>query len=134
MNDRELIFLAEEARQQAYAPYSNFLVGAAILTADNKIFSGANIENSSYGLTICAERVAIFEMIKNGCFQAKKIAIIGSSPEPLAPCGACRQVMAEFFTPETEIIMAGLNKTFIKKTLAELLPHSFNLKDYKNAK
>jgi cytidine deaminase len=132
MKDKELIAVAAKARTGAYAPYSNFLVGAAILTEGGELFTGVNIENSSFGLTICAERVAVFEMVKNGQRKARKIAIIGSLDTPLSPCGACRQVMAEFFAPETEIIMAGLNGEYKKKTLRELLPDFFNFKDYQN--
>ena len=119
----QLIAKAKEAASRAYAPYSHFSVGAAILTTDGRIFHGCNVENISFGLTICAERNAIFSAIANGCREFEKIAIVADTEEPISPCGACRQVLAEF-NPNMEIILAN----FLGKTetfhLSELLPRS----------
>lgn len=119
----QLIAKAKEAASRAYAPYSHFSVGAAILTTDGRIFHGCNVENISFGLTICAERNAIFSAIANGCREFEKIAIVADTEEPISPCGACRQVLAEF-NPNMEIILAnfqGKTETF---HLSELLPRS----------
>ncbi|MEO0077204.1 MAG: cytidine deaminase [candidate division WOR-3 bacterium] len=120
----ELINAAKQASKFAYAPYSKFKVGAAILTKANKIYTGANIENASYGLTICAERVALFKAISEGEKQFKAIAIYTNTKKFTMPCGACRQVLSEF-SPKIELILInGAGK--IKKTnLAKLLPYPF---------
>ncbi len=121
---QELIDKAKEARLKAYAPYSNFKVGSAVLTENGTIFTGCNIENASLGLSICAERVAIFKAIASGCKSIKAIAIICDTKEPCSPCGACRQVMVEF-SPEMEVIMVNLqSKTKIVKA-KEILPGFF---------
>lgn len=120
----ELIQRAIAARQQAYAPYSRFLVGAALLTNTNEIVCGANMENASYGLTICAERVAAGTAIAAGYrqFQAIAIATVGQ----VSPCGACRQVLAEF-APDLPILLVDANQIqpVIETNLAELLPRQF---------
>lgn len=119
----QIIAKAKEAASRAYAPYSQFSVGAAVLTTDGRIFHGCNVENISFGLTICAERNAIFSAIANGCREFEKIAIVADTEEPISPCGACRQVLAEF-NPNMEIILAnfqGKTETF---HLSELLPRS----------
>lgn len=120
----ELINAAKQASKFAYAPYSKFKVGSAILTKANKIYTGANIENASYGLTICAERVALFKAISEGEKQFKAIAIYTNTKRFTMPCGACRQVLSEF-SPKIELILInGAGK--IKKTnLAKLLPYPF---------
>ena len=124
MENRELMYLAENAKQKSYSPYSKFKVGAALLTKDGKIYVGANIENSSYPLTVCAERVAFFKAISEGEKEFEKIAISGSSDNFCFPCGACRQVMSEFCAGDFKILCAGEEevKTF---TLSELLPERF---------
>ena len=128
-----LIAKAKEAQKNAYAPYSRFKVGAALLTADNKITLGCNIENASYGLTVCAERVAVFKAVSEGYRKFKAIAVVTTARSPdrgtadgSYPCGACLQVMAEFAPKLTVIISNGKNKTKILQ-LKELLPKAFKL-------
>jgi len=117
-----LVSHAKLARKNAYAPYSNFSVGAAVL-ACNKIYHGCNVENASYGLTMCAERVAIFKAVSDGCRSVDAVTIYA---EPKAyPCGACLQVMAEFCSKDCKIIVAGKNAVEVY-ALSELLPHAFS--------
>lgn len=125
----ELIKKAKEARQVAYAPYSNFKVGAALLTSKGKLYLGNNIENSSYSLTCCAERVAIFKAVSSGEQHFKKLAVVGNTKKVIQPCGACRQVMAEFFTEEVKIYLANLKGDMIETNISHLLPESFSLND-----
>ncbi len=125
--DMNLIEKALEASKYAYTPYSHYQVGAAILTKDNNIYTGCNIENASYGLTICAERVAIFKAISEGEKEIKAIAVITNDEEYAKPCGSCLQVMAEFMKDDATIILANKNKEYIVKTLKELLPEAFRL-------
>jgi cytidine deaminase len=120
-----LLQAAKEAQKKAYAPYSKFKVGAALLTTDNKITLGCNIENASYGLTVCAERVAIFKAVSEGYRKFKALAVVTSDAS--YPCGACLQVMAEFGPDLTVIISNGQNKTETLK-LTNLLPKQFKLK------
>jgi len=120
----KLISLAQKAREQAYAPYSNFKVGSALLCEDGRIFSGCNVENSSYGLTICAERNALFKAISDGARNFKMIALTAGTVEPIVPCGACLQVLAEF-SPRITVIMAGLDGNILEKNLSDLLPYRF---------
>ncbi|MBZ2176995.1 MAG: cytidine deaminase [Acidobacteriota bacterium] len=123
----ELARQAMAARRQAFAPYSGFLVGAAVETTDGAIYTGCNIENASYGLTVCAERVAIWKAISEGvppgAFRA--IAIAADSPHPTPPCGACRQILAEF-APQATVTLINLQGVTREFTVAELLPESFN--------
>jgi len=122
---KELIRRAVEAKSKAYAKYSNFNVGAALMTAGGKIFQGANIENSSYGLTICAERTAVFQAIIEGERNFSAIAIAGDTEEFLPPCGACRQVLADLCGKNLDVILTNTKgETKILK-LVELLPYSF---------
>jgi len=123
MTDSELISQATQVRLKAYAPYSKFSVGAALLCEDGTVFTGCNVENLSFGLTNCAERTAIFSAIAAGQRQFKKIAIVSDSREPVSPCGACRQVMAEF-APELEIICTNLAGEVFQSNLSTLLPRS----------
>ncbi len=117
---------AKRARLFAYSPYSKFKVGSAILLDNGKIITGCNIENASFGLSICAERVAIFKAISEGFNSIKAIAIVAETKEPCSPCGACRQVMVEF-SPDMLVIMSNLqNKIKIVKAI-ELLPDYFKL-------
>lgn len=130
INDKEIIRAALDARKKAYAPYSKFYVGAALLTQNNKIFTGCNIENSSYGATNCAERTAIFKAISEGEKEFSSIAIAGggeSDPDSYAfPCGICRQVMREFTNPkEFRVIVATSEENYKVYTLEQLLPDSF---------
>jgi cytidine deaminase len=119
--DNDLINQASEARQAAYAPYSGFQVGAALLTASGKIFRGCNVENISLGLTICAERAAVLAAVAAGERVFKGIAIVSDSHEPIVPCGACRQVLAEFNT-DLMIQSATIDGTRANYLLRDLLP------------
>ncbi|NLL61980.1 MAG: cytidine deaminase [Candidatus Atribacteria bacterium] len=121
---QELIDRALKARGSAYTPYSKFPVGAALLTEDEKIYTGCNIENTSLGLSICAERVAIFKAVSDGFRSFKAIAVICDNIAPCAPCGACRQVMMEF-SPDMEVIMVNLQDNIKIKKAKELLPDVF---------
>ncbi len=127
-NYKKLITEAEKARKRAYAPYSKFKVGAAVLSADGKIFTGCNIENASIGLALCAERVAIFKAISEGSTKFKAIAIIGDTDKPCSPCGACRQVISEF-GEDIPLIMANLKGDVKIKKIKELLPGAFGKND-----
>nr|WP_275541039.1 cytidine deaminase [Clostridium tetani] len=126
---KELIKKAMEARELAYVPYSNFKVGAAILTEDNNIYNGCNIENASFGATNCAERTAIFKAISEGKTKIKAIAILGRKDEFTYPCGICRQVIAEFGDKNTIVILAKNIDKYEVKTLEEILPGAFTKKD-----
>ena len=124
-----LLDVAIKARHGAYAPYSHFLVGAALLCEDGEIISGANVENASYGAGICAERNAIFSAVAKGKKRFTAIAIVGgrSDGEPseeVYPCGICRQVMAEFFTPDASVIV-GYGDNVKVCRFSEILPHAF---------
>ncbi len=125
MNEKELINEAFEAKKKSIATYSKFQVGAALETEDGKIYYGANIENASYSLTVCAERTAMFTALLSGERKFRRIAIVSDSSEITAPCGACRQVLNEFCDEDFEIIMANKNGKFVVKTLGELLPLGF---------
>lgn len=128
MTNKELLQKAIESRKDSYSPYSNFCVGAALLTCDGKVYTGANIENAAYTPTICAERVAFFKAVNNGERNFLKIAITGGKAgEPAgfcAPCGVCRQVMAEFCKDDFEIIL-GTPDDIKVYTLKEILPDYF---------
>lgn len=130
MADRkdDLLCKAREARAMAYAPYSNFHVGAAVLGASGRIYSGCNVENASFSLTCCAERNAIFAMVAAGEKEIREILIIGESEEFLPPCGACRQVIAEFAAAPTLVHMCDREGQSRDTTVAELVPFIFHLK------
>lgn len=125
LNYKLLLEKAYEGRANAYAPYSNFKVGAAILMENGKIYTGCNIENASYGATNCAERTAIFKAISEGNRKIRAIAIVGADDEYTYPCGICRQVIAEFADENTEIILGKKSLEYTVKTLAEILPGAF---------
>lgn len=129
MNNIELVKLAIKARENAYIPYSNFAVGAAVEMEDGEVFTGCNIENASYGATNCAERTAIFKAVSEGHRVIKKIAIVGDTSTYTAPCGICRQVIAEFAHKDIEIILIKNDNDFIVKTLEEILPGAFTKED-----
>jgi cytidine deaminase len=120
----ELVQAAIGVREKAYARYSNFLVGAAILAADGRIYTGCNVENASYGLTICAERAAVFNAVAAGQRQFELLAI--ATAGGASPCGACRQVLAEF-APELPILLVDVNrpKAVVEVSLKDLLPQGF---------
>ena len=123
----ELLEIAKKARENAYAPYSNFKVGAAIITEDGKIFTGANVENASYGLSMCAERVAVFKAVSEGYRKFKAIAVVADTDGPVSPCGACRQVLSEF--GDMDVIMGNMKGDVKVMKLSELLPESFTPED-----
>ncbi|AKJ29173.1 cytidine deaminase [Caldimonas brevitalea] len=128
MTDDELVAAALNARTLAYAPYSNFAVGAAVLADDGRVFVGCNIENASYGLTNCAERTALFNAIAGGvpARTLHRLAVVGDTGRPLAPCGACRQVMLELGGPQLEVVLANLQGARERTTAAALLPGAFD--------
>lgn len=130
MDNDILISYARKAMGNAYAPYSGFSVGAALLTTDGDVFTGCNVENSSFGATICAERCAVLKAISEGCTSFSKIAIVSSSDNLTFPCGICRQFLSEFM--EDGIVVLCDAKGEIKEyTLESLIPFAFNLaKDY----
>ncbi len=129
MDYETLLNKAFEGRSRAYAPYSNFYVGAAVIMEDDSIYSGCNIENASYGATNCAERTAIFKAISEGHTSIKAIAIVGVENDYTYPCGICRQVIAEFAATDIQIILGKNKKEYIVKTLEEILPGAFTKKD-----
>lgn len=129
MDKNMLVEKAIEARSKAYVPYSKFQVGAAIITSNDQLFLGCNIENASYGLTNCAERTAIFKAVSEGDTEIKAIAVVGDTEGPISPCGACRQVIAEFSTDDTKIYLANLNGDVKETTISEILPGYFTSKD-----
>lgn len=120
---QELIQVAKQARQWAYAPYSHYSVGAALLTASGRIYDGVNVENAAFPVTICAERVAVFKAISNGEHEFAAIAVVTRNGG--MPCGSCRQVMAEFAPDLTIIIADEAGQITGETTLTELLPHAF---------
>lgn len=126
---QKLVELALESREKAYAPYSKFKVGSAILTEDDKIYTGCNIENASYTPTVCAERVAIFKAVFDGHIKIKKVAVVGKLEDFTFPCGVCRQVIREFCTDDCEIIIIkNINEYKVFK-FTEILPYSFGASD-----
>ncbi len=129
LTDKELALSAIEAMKKSYAPYSQFKVGAALLTKSGKLYTGCNIENASFTPTVCAERTAFFKAISEGEREFSKIAVVGGKDgKPsgfAAPCGVCRQVMREFCSDEFEIIFVKDENTLEKHTLSQLLPNSF---------
>jgi cytidine deaminase len=120
-----LIAAARRARRHAHARYSRFKVGAALETADGVVISGCNIENATYGLTICAERVAMFKALSEGHRRFARIAIVADTAEPTPPCGACRQILWEFGA-DLEVILANLRRETGRLALSELLPLPFD--------
>lgn len=127
MEIQALILGARQAREAAYAPYSKYKVGAAVVAYDDRVFFGCNIENSSYGLSICAERAAIAAAITAGVTGIRAAVIVTECDPPATPCGACRQWMAEFGSDCMEVICAGLNGKVVRTTLGKLLPDAFGL-------
>ena len=135
MTNAELILEAKKAREKAYAPYSHFRVGAALLAKSGKIYHGCNVENASYSPTNCAERTAFFKAISEGEREFTKIAIVGGmegtdADELCAPCGVCRQVMMEFCDPESfQIILANGKDKHIEVSLKDMVPYGFSPKN-----
>jgi cytidine deaminase len=125
-NDEELITRARQAQQNAYAPFSHFKVGAALLTDTGQIYSGCNVENSTYGATNCAERTAVFMAVCDGARSFQKIVVVTDSEDPVMPCGICRNVMFEF-SPNMEIIAVGASGKTERIQLSALFPKGFRL-------
>ncbi len=128
MTDQELLELARAAAARSYSPYSHFPVGAALECEDGTVFTGCNIENASYGLTNCAERTAVFKAVSEGATHFKAIAIAGGVGDVAMPCGACRQVLAEFCLPDAPVRCVSLDGAITKDfTVGGLLPGVFSL-------
>ncbi|MDR1568630.1 MAG: cytidine deaminase [Streptococcaceae bacterium] len=127
MTTDELIEAAIKASQQAYTPYSHFAVGASVVTNEGSVYTGCNIENISYGLTNCAERTAIFKAVSEGAKGFSAIYIYAHSERLITPCGACLQVMSEFFTSDTLVYLIGKDKRLQILTFKELLPYRFEI-------
>ena len=130
--DEELVKLAVDAMQMSYAPYSGYYVGAALLTEDDIVYTGCNIENAAFGPTNCAERTAIFKAVSEGKRRFKAIAVVGGKKGVMSglfpPCGVCRQVLREFCDTDLTVLL-GKPDGYIKTTLGELLPYSFSPAD-----
>jgi cytidine deaminase len=120
-----LIALAAAARDKAFAPYSQFRVGAALKAEDGTLVGGCNVESASYGLTICAERVAIVKGVSEGHTRFTRVAVVTDTQTPTPPCGACRQLLWEF-APDAEVVLANLAGVFLRYTVRELLPAAFD--------
>ncbi len=125
METTNLIELVVDNSKYAYVPYSHFPVSAILITKSGQLYSGVNIENASFGLTNCAERTAIFKAISEGVRDFSEIIIYGETEKPISPCGACRQVMAEFFDKDLKVTLVAKDKSTVVMTVGELLPYSF---------
>lgn len=126
---KELVKQADGMLDKAYVPYSKFPVGAALLTKDGKTYTGCNIENASFGLSNCAERTAIFKAVSEGEKDFDYLVITGGTEEPISPCGACRQVMVEFFEPDMKVLLTNKIGKVKETTVADLLPGAFQAGD-----
>jgi len=129
MNRNELVEQALEARKMAYVPYSRFPVGAALLGESGKVYRGCNIENASFPLCNCAERTALFKAYSEGDQRYKAMAIVADTPQPVSPCGACRQVMAELCPPDMPVYLANTKGEVMETTVSALLPGAFTKED-----
>jgi len=128
MTDDELVECARRAAEFAAAELSGYKVGAAILAADGRVFTGCNVESSSYGLTICAERTALVKALSEGAVILERIAVVTAGKKPAAPCGACRQMLYDY-APAIEVIFAASGDSFVKLPLLDLLPMPFGKED-----
>ena len=128
MTDRELIMLAREISERAYAPYSKFKVGAALETASGQVYAACNVENAALGECICAERAAVCKAVSEGHRRFARMAVYADSPDYCLPCGSCRQVLSEF-SPDMEILCIRGNGGYVSYRLHELLPHRFKLEE-----
>jgi len=125
-SDAEVLGLLLKIMVNSYAPYSGFSVASAVICSDGRIFTGVNIENSSYGLSMCAERVAIFKAVSEGCREIVKVYLVSDYREPIPPCGACLQVISEFSrSQDVEVVMLSPSGAVIRRRLTELLPVRF---------
>lgn len=131
-DDSKLHKLAVDAREKAYAPYSKFKVGASIVTKDGTVFTGSNVENASYGATVCAERNAIFKAVNAGHKDIRKVLVVTDAKKAASPCALCLQIMAEFCGPTTQILVANTEEVLFSKTFKELLPVPFGPKELKS--
>ena len=133
MNKQELVNLAIEARDLSYSPYSKFAVGAALLCKNGEVFKGANVENSSYPLCMCAERNALYNALMHGYKRDDfvALAIVADTDEPCSPCGACRQVISELFRKDAKIYLSNLKGNLKETNIQELLPFAFSGDDLK---
>lgn len=129
MTYESLIEEAKKAKEFAYVPYSTFAVGAALLTKEGDIFHGCNIENASYSLGNCGERTAFFKAVSEGNTEFSALAVVADSERPVPPCGACRQVMAEFCAPDMLVLLANMNGDVKETTVEGLLPEAFVAED-----
>lgn len=125
-NKKEWIALAKQAMDRAYVPYSSFPVGACLVGENNKLYLGVNIENVSIGLTNCAERTAIFKAVADGTRSFQHLVVVGNTEDPIAPCGACRQVLVEFCDPDLPVtLVSAITDECLETTLGALMPYAF---------
>lgn len=129
MTNQNLIEKAIQMREKSYVPYSKFPVGAALLTKSGKVYTGCNIENAAYPVSLCAERVAIFKAISEGETEFVEMAVAADTDRPVPPCGSCRQVMSEFFNSDTVVHLTNLQHDILTTNMEGLLPFSFNKDD-----
>ncbi|MEH7072508.1 cytidine deaminase [Neobacillus drentensis] len=129
MEKKDLIVEANKAREFAYVPYSNFKVGAALVSKDGQVFHGCNIENAAYSMTNCAERTALFKAYSEGVTQFDSLVVVADTDGPVSPCGACRQVISELCDPEMDVVLTNLKGDLLKIKVKELLPGAFSPKD-----
>jgi cytidine deaminase len=134
MNKHELIEEAKKAREKAYVPYSKFQVGAALLSADGKIYHGCNIENAAYPMCICAERTALFKAFSEGDRNFVGLAVVADVKRPVPPCGACRQVISELCPPEMVVYLTNMHGEIQEITVENLLPGAFSAEDLNDDK
>lgn len=132
-SQEQLLEAAMQARESAYVPYSGFRVGAALLTDQDEIVTGGNIENAAYSVTNCAERTALFKAYSDGKKRYKMMAVVADSERPVPPCGACRQVMVELCEEEMPVILGNLKGEVTVTTVKDLLPGAFQAKDLKES-
>ncbi|QBP40873.1 cytidine deaminase [Paenisporosarcina antarctica] len=129
MDKLQLMEQSKIARENAYVPYSKFKVGAALLTKEGKLYHGCNIENAAYSMTNCAERTAMFKAVSEGERDFASLAVVADTKGPVSPCGACRQVIAEFCKPNMPVYLINLKGDIQETTVAELLPGAFSQED-----
>ncbi len=133
MDKSQLMEESKIARENAYVPYSKFKVGAALLSKEGKVYHGCNIENAAYSMTNCAERTAVFKAVSEGVRDFTSLAVVADTEGPVSPCGACRQVIAEFCEPTMPVYLINLKGNVLETTVAELLPGAFSPEDLANA-